>query len=64
MSETREDILDLRLKNPFTMLVSGPTACGKTTFTRELLIRRNLLNTKPNCQLQSCKIKECQQIQA
>ena len=47
MSETREDILDLRLKNPFTMLVSGPTACGKTTFTRELLIRRNLLNTKP-----------------
>ena len=47
MTDAPKDILDLRLKNPFTMLVSGPIACGKTTFTRELLIQRNLLNTKP-----------------
>ena len=46
MTDALKDILDLRLKNPFNMLVSGPTACGKTTFTRELLIR-HLLNTKP-----------------
>ena len=39
--------IDLRLKTPFTMLVSGPTACGKTTFTRELLIRRQQLQNRP-----------------
>ena len=45
MTDTK-DILDLRLENPFTMLVSGTTAFGKTTFTRELLIRLILLNSK------------------
>ena len=46
MTDAQKDTLDLRLKNPFTMVVSGLTACGKTTFIRELLIQRNVLNTK------------------
>jgi len=28
---------DLRLKCPFTMLVSGPSGCGKSSFVRDLL---------------------------
>lgn len=30
-------MIDLRLKCPFTMLISGPTSSGKTTFARRLL---------------------------
>ena len=40
--------IDLRLKCPFTMLVSGPSNCGKTTFTLKLLKQRDeVLNKKP-----------------
>lgn len=40
---------DLRLKCPFTMLISGPSNCGKTTFCRQLLRNRKYLyNVKPN----------------
>jgi len=35
--------IDLRLKCPFTMLVSGPSASGKTTFVKKLIMRRNKL---------------------
>ena len=40
---------DLRLKCPFTMLISGPSNCGKTTFCKRLLRNRNsIYNVKPN----------------
>lgn len=40
--------LDLKLKNPFTMLVCGPSSCGKTTFVQNLLLNgSNLYNKKP-----------------
>ena len=36
-----------RFENPFTMLLAGPTMCGKSTFILELLKCRNeLLRTK------------------
>ncbi len=35
--------IDLRLKCPFTMLVSGPSSCGKTTFVTKLLEKRHSL---------------------
>ena len=38
--------LDLRLKTPFTMLVSGPSSSGKTTFCRRLLENRHSIFTK------------------
>jgi len=38
--------LDLRLKCPFTMLVSGPSSSGKSTFVKEMLIRRRLIYNK------------------
>jgi GTPase SAR1 family protein len=38
-NKTLENI-DLRLRCPFTMLISGPSSSGKTTFTRRLLERR------------------------
>ena len=38
--------MDLRLKLPFTMLVSGPTSCGKTTFVSNLLKNRNEIYNK------------------
>ena len=40
--------VDLRLKCPFTMLVSGPSSSGKSSFVKELLLRRKVLfNSKP-----------------
>lgn len=40
--------LDLRLKCPFTMMVSGPSSSGKSTFVKELVLRRSVLyNEKP-----------------
>jgi len=38
--------LDLRLKCPFTMMVSGPSNCGKTTFTKNVLLKRRLKYNK------------------
>ena len=38
--------LDLRLKNPFTMLVCGPSSCGKTTFVQNLLVNKDTLYNK------------------
>ena len=38
--------LDLRLRNPFTMLVCGPSSCGKTTFVQNLLRNRGSLYDK------------------
>ena len=36
-----------RFQNPFTMLLAGPTMCGKSTFILEILKNRNeLLRTK------------------
>ena len=40
--------IDLRLKCPFTMLVSGPSSSGKTAFVSSLLKRRKALNKKPS----------------
>ena len=34
--------LDLRLRCLFTMMVSGPSNCGKTTFTKNVLLKRRL----------------------
>ena len=34
---TNKQAFDLSLKCPFTMLVSGPSGCGKLTFVRELI---------------------------
>ena len=42
------DCCDLKLKTPFTMIVVGPTSCGKTTFVKRLLIRHNLFFTSRN----------------
>ena len=40
--------MDLRLKLPFTMLVSGPTSCGKTTFVSKILENRyEIYNKSP-----------------
>ena len=40
--------LDLRLKCPFKMIVTGPSNCGKRTFTKKLLtIRRLKYNQTP-----------------
>ena len=38
--------IDLRLKCPFTMLASGPSSCGKTTFVSSLLKRSKTIYNK------------------
>lgn len=44
-----KELIDLRLKCPFTMLVSGPSGSGKTTFTKNLLEKRIVkFNVEPN----------------
>ena len=40
--------IELQLKCPFTMLVSGPSSSGKTTFVSSLLKRRKPLYNKPS----------------
>ena len=47
--KTKMQDLNLRLKCQFTMLISGPPNCGKTTFVIKLLKERNhLFNTNSN----------------
>lgn len=38
---------DFRFVCPFSMLVSGPSNCGKSTFVREVITRQDELYTKP-----------------
>ena len=48
-SKTKMQGLDMRLKCPFTILISGPFNCGKTTFVIKLLNERNnTFNTNSN----------------
>ncbi len=49
MSFTKHDLqaIDLRLKSPFSMLVSGPSNCGKTTFVLNLLQTRHDIYDAP-----------------
>jgi hypothetical protein len=46
--------MDLRFKNPFTMIVAGPSSCGKSYFVRNLLLHVNKL-----CDIQYNKIYWC-----
>ena len=47
--KTKMEDLDLRLKCPFTVLISGPSNCGKTIFVIKLLKERNnLFNANSN----------------
>jgi len=39
------DPIHLKLKHPFNMVVSGPSACGKTSFVRRLLSEFDLITT-------------------
>ncbi|KAF4528101.1 hypothetical protein B566_EDAN014534 [Ephemera danica] len=39
--------MDLRLKHPFTMVISGPTSSGKSVFTERLLKTRQLCPANP-----------------
>ena len=39
------DPVHLRLKHPFNLIVSGPSACGKTFFVRKLLASYDILTT-------------------
>ena len=47
MTETEKGIIDFRLENDSSMLVSGPSKCGKTTFVIELLENRERLFRSP-----------------
>ena len=43
------EIVDLRLKCPFSMIVCGPSNCGKATWVTELLRKqKDLLNKNSN----------------
>lgn len=39
--------VNLQLKNPYTMMIAGPTKCGKTTFVGNLLKNFHDVYTKP-----------------
>lgn len=39
------EVFDARLKAPFSLIVAGPSNCGKTTFVYELLINQERLVT-------------------
>lgn len=43
------DTLSLELNNPFTMLIAGPTKCGKTSFVEKLVVNAaEYYKTQPN----------------
>ena len=45
---TEEHNMDVRLIHPFTMMVAGPTSCGKTHWTKNLLLSsKDLLTPEP-----------------
>ncbi|XP_045201506.2 uncharacterized protein LOC123555043 [Mercenaria mercenaria] len=44
-----QEIKPTILQHPFTMMISGPTACGKTTFVKELL-QNHIYRIKPGVQ--------------
>lgn len=46
LSDNETQNVDMRLKCPFSMLVSGPSNCGKTSFVLELLKQRHKLYNK------------------
>ena len=33
---------DFNLQHPFTMMASGPTSCGKTTFVKNILMQKKI----------------------
>ena len=39
--------MDMRLKHPFTMMVAGPTSCGKSQWTKKLLLNASKLIDQP-----------------
>ena len=39
--------MDLRWKQPFTFMVSGPTSCGKTTFVADMVMQASQLIDPP-----------------
>ena len=41
------DVMDTRIKHPFTALVAGPTGCGKTQFVTKLLKHHDSVVDKP-----------------
>lgn len=47
MEDSTFEVFDARIKTPFSLIVAGPSNCGKTTFVSRLIANENNIIDKP-----------------